>query len=117
MSRPTIEQQTNALADTLDIPKTDYQARIRIMQLLRAARRYARIQLRWTSEEMDEATTKATEKLEATLELRIQEYAASIPATVKFDGDPRGYTVKLVMPGRENLYDCLAKEGLCVPGS
>lgn len=51
------------------------------------------------------------------IEHRIIELAESLPGTVraKFSGDPRGATVKLVLPGEwRRLHDCFGGEGVCV---
>lgn len=37
------------------------------------------------------------------------------PITIKYGGDPRGATVKLIMPDGRN--DDWGQEGICVPGS
>lgn len=72
------------------------------------ARAYAKIQERWCSEEMDEPTRLRTETREAQLEARIREWAAQHDEItgVIFGGDPRGYTVRLVLKsGRSNTWD------------
>lgn len=85
--------------------------------LCSCARRYARIQERWCSEEMTDDTIKRLERTESLLERRMSEAAEKLGATTLFGGDPRGNTVKLQIPGHENLYDCWGRQGVCVPGS
>lgn len=87
------------------------------------ARTYKRIQEAWCSIEMDEAQTKAMERREMLLEKRIAELVAALPTvqgqpiTVKFGGDPRGYTVKLIMAsGKSNTWGG-AEDGYGVPNS
>lgn len=56
------------------------------------------------------------EKREAALERQITKLAKSIGAAgVIFNGDPRGATVKLVMP--DGRTDDFGAEGICVPGA
>lgn len=61
------------------------------------------------------------EKREEQIERRISELVADLPHTdegpirVKFSGDPRGATVKLVMPGTlVRMHDDWGQEGVCV---
>lgn len=72
--------------------------------LLRAGRSYATIQERWCCEEMSDETTARLEKRETSLESKIAGLAQDVPDhdsgawRVRFDGDPRGYVVRLVSP-------------------
>lgn len=70
-------------------------------QLITLSRRYAKIQERWCNEDMS-ATPGLQEKVEAQekkLEEEIRDLAKTIPGVqgVKFTGDPRGYTVRLML--------------------
>lgn len=94
----------------------------------RQARTYARIQERWCNEEMSDRTTARLEEREAQIEARIRALVESLPHAdppdsgngnggswgVKFGGDPRGSTVKIVPPsGWERLADDWGREGIC----
>ena len=69
------------------------------------AARYATIQERWCSEEMSDRTTAALEAKEQRIEARITSLLQPHGITVKFGGDPRGFTVKLHLPsGRSNSW-------------
>jgi len=63
--------------------------------LLIAASRYAKIQERWCSEEMSDATRAAVETQEKSLETKITALVQPYGPRVEYGGDPRGYTVKL----------------------
>jgi chromosome condensin MukBEF MukE localization factor len=83
--------------------------------LLRHAKTYDRIQEMWCSEEMSDRRRGALEKKETNLERRITELAERFGAKVKFGGDPRGFTVKLLLKsGRWNSWGG-ASEGFGVP--
>jgi hypothetical protein len=69
----------------------------------------------------DEKASARAEKQDAQLEARITRLVENLPhtdegaITVKFGGDPRGCTVKLVMPGElAKLHDDWGQEGICV---
>ena len=70
-----------------------------IHDLRRLAKAYARIQLRWCNDNMDEPVRKRQEAREAALEARIRDCATDIPGvkSVLFTGDPRGFTVRLML--------------------
>lgn len=85
--------------------------------LCSCARRYARIQERWCSEEMTDDTIKRLERTESLLERRMADAAERLGATTHFGGDPRGHTVKLQIPEFEQLYDWPGQDGIGVPGS
>lgn len=73
--------------------------------IARHATSYERIQQRWCNDEMSDAETARVEAREARLERRIADLVADLPATddgpwsVTFEGDPRGYVVKITAPG------------------
>lgn len=76
--------------------------------ICRHATTYDRIQVMWCNDEMSDARTARVEKREAQIEERIRHLVAMLPETddgpfrVQFDGDPRGYTTRLLTPdGRE----------------
>jgi len=64
-------------------------------KLLRAARGLSRIAERQCSEEMSDESRALVEAREKGLEKSITALAAVYGAKVTFDGDPRGYVVKL----------------------
>lgn len=66
--------------------------------LMRHAKTHGRIQERWCSEEMSESLTRRVERREKQIEALITRHAESLGCKVHFDGDPRGYTVKLFLP-------------------
>jgi hypothetical protein len=114
----TLKQDALHLYSKLPRTGSDRQLDLDALEkLCRAARKYAHIQERWCSEEMTEDTTKRVERTEATLESKIELYAALFNAKPIFGGDPRGPTVRLAIPSNPEIHDDLAKEGLCVPGS
>lgn len=76
--------------------------------ITRNARAYNTIQEAWCCVEMSARQTRRTEAREAALEARIADLVGSLPATddgpftVRFQGDPRGWTVRLIHPdGKE----------------
>ena len=81
--------------------------------IMRHAAIYARIQEIWCNVELSDAHTALYEAKEARLEQRITARAQSIGCAVIFSGDPRGATVKLVMP--DGYTDDWGREGVCVP--
>jgi hypothetical protein len=87
--------------------------------IARHARTHGHIQETWCSVEMSDRQTARLEKREAQLEARITRLVEDLPETdegpitVLFGGDPRGYTVKLVMPGTlSRLHDDWGQEGI-----
>lgn len=103
-----------ALGTTLAIRRT-------CATLVALARRYDRIQERWCNEDMSDGTRAALERTEARLEDRIRDTVGRLPHTdhgpigAAFDGDPRGSTVKLVMPPElHHLHDDWGRSGVCV---
>jgi hypothetical protein len=87
--------------------------------IARHARTHGHIQEAWCSVEMSDRQTERLEKREAQLEARITDLVAQLPETdegpitVLFGGDPRGHTVKLVMPGSlVKLHDDWGQEGI-----
>ena len=100
----------DTLLESFDIDYADpacmsWHDRAEICSLIaRNAATYGRIQEAWCSVEMSPQQTSGTERREKNLERRISELVEQLPTvkgeqiTVKFGGDPRGYTVKLIMP-------------------
>jgi hypothetical protein len=72
--------------------------------IARHAITYARIQEWWCNEEMADPAVKALEAKEDRLEARILDLVNDLPRTdngpigVQFDGDPRAYVVRLLIP-------------------
>ena len=106
------EMERNEFADVLS--EAAGRSAVREADLIcRHGRTYARIQEMWCNEEMSERRTKEVEHKEALLERRITELATACNCKADFAGDPRGATVKIILPnGRTNDW---AKEGWCVP--
>ena len=81
--------------------------------IARLATSYNTIQERWCNEEMSDALVEKLEKRETYIEKRLIDLVSNLPEPVggaaaererrvRFDGDPRGYTSRIVMPdGRE----------------
>lgn len=63
--------------------------------LVRAAKELHRIAERQCSEEMSARETARVEKREKALEAVVRRHCEAIGIGVRFDGDPRGYVVKL----------------------
>lgn len=62
------------------------------------ARQHCRIQERWCSEEMDAERSELVSIRESSIEGYIRAAAISLGLRAHFDGDPRGFTVKLHAP-------------------
>jgi hypothetical protein len=78
-------------------------------RLINLAYRYHKIQERWCNEEMDEATNRYYENSELRISKAVTDLLAPYLGPDKpireiiFDGDPRGYTIKLKLAsGRSN---------------
>jgi hypothetical protein len=75
--------------------------------IARHAITYARIQEWWCNEEMADPAVKALEAKEDRLEERITDLVNDLPWTetgqirVQFDGDPRAYVVRLLVPDED----------------
>lgn len=69
-----------------------------LQDLVNKAKRHHTLQTRYCSEEMNDETRAGCEAKEAHLEIDIQKIAKHFGLRVKFDGDPRGFTVKLHAP-------------------
>lgn len=88
---------------------TCFEAQETLSLIARAAKTYARIQEIWCSVELTEKQRVYYTDKESRLEARIKELARALiheetglSLQVKFEGDPRGYVVRLVLPdGRE----------------
>ena len=87
----TIMKEATDLAAVINVNRTEAEF------LIRRAMTYHRIQERRCSEEMSDAATAAMEKREAGIEKAILATVAGNPTVkrVEFEGDPRGYCVKL----------------------
>ncbi len=89
----------------------------------RQAKLYCRIQEDWCSKEMTDQERCWTERKEFNIEFRIKKLISELPEVdgkpieVLFGGDPRGHTVKLLMP--DGRYDSWGgvEHGIGVPGS
>lgn len=66
-----------------------------IQDLINKAKRYTTIQERWCSEEMSDGVRSLLEGKETGLQNDIRAIASRYDLRVHFDGDPRGYCVKL----------------------
>jgi hypothetical protein len=72
--------------------------------IARHATTYASIQERWCNDEIPELVARALEAKEDRLEARILDLVNDLPRTdhgpigVQFDGDPRAYVVRLLVP-------------------
>ena len=91
-----------------------YEARKLALLILRHALTYERIQVAWCNEEMSDRRTRYMEHREELLEKRIRAIVSELGlAGVTFSGDPRGATVKVLLPsGKTNDW---GHEGYCVP--
>lgn len=106
-----ITKRGQALARQLAKYYPRKQATLREEQLCsviaRHARTHARLQERACSVEMTEKQAALHDKRDSQIEERIAALVAELPATkngkitVRFGGDPRGFTVKLVVPNAE----------------
>lgn len=103
-----------AIGTTLEIRKT-------CALIHRQAATYDLIQERWCNDDMGDKARARLEAKESRIEARITELVGDLPHTdegpieIKFGGDPRGYTVKLVMPGSlEKLHNDWGREGIGV---
>lgn len=72
--------------------------RAEIQDMINKAKRHHTLQERYCSEEMSDETRERCEGKEKGLERDIREIAAKFGLTAHFDGDPRGFTVKLHAP-------------------
>ena len=63
--------------------------------LVSKARSLGRIAERWCSEEMSDETSARVTKREERLEAEVRELCSEINVRPSFDGDPRGFAVKL----------------------
>lgn len=79
--------------------------------IARHATTYAHIQEAWCNDEMSEQTADRLAAKEARLERRIVDLVADLPAaddgpwSVRFDGDPRGWVVRIKAPEHAGAYD------------
>jgi hypothetical protein len=78
--------------------------------IARHARTHNRYAEMWCSVELSDRETARLERRETALEARITDLVSRLPETddgpitVRFDGDPRGHTVKLVLPGESRRH-------------
>jgi hypothetical protein len=76
-----------------------------VSRIARLVPRYARIQEMWCNDEMRETRTKRLEAREAQIEATIARILATLPPSAHgplslvFQGDPRGYVVRIKVPG------------------
>lgn len=61
---------------------------------------------RWCNEEMSDKTTAKLEKHEKSIEDKVRKIAGELEFKVTFQGDPRGGTIRFILPsGRSNNWD------------
>lgn len=94
-----IEAMRRAKVPAFEIQKFTGADHDAIRDMVNKAKRHHTIQTRYCSEEMTEEVRTITERKEAALEKDIREIAERYGLRAKFDGDPRGFTVKLHAPG------------------
>lgn len=85
--------------------------------ILRHGTTYGRIQEIWCSEELTERQEKRLQHKELLLERRITQLCQELDpgCTPLFEGDPRGNTVKILLPS--GYSDSWGGKGFCVPTS
>jgi hypothetical protein len=104
---PVITKRGDALAHTLArfIGLTD-ETREVCSLICRREPEYTRIQEACCSEDMGDKRRARMERREAAIEAHVLKLVERLPntdngpITVKFEGDPRGYCIKLVVPGQ-----------------
>lgn len=84
-----------------------------VNELVQLSKEHHRIQERYCSEDMDDEVRLRVEQREERVEARMTQIAEKLGLLTRFDGDPRGFTVKLFAPtgavhntwgGRESGY-------------
>jgi hypothetical protein len=93
-----IESMRKAGVPAFDVNKFGLRGRELVQDMVNKAKRHHTLQERFCSEDMPERIRKHCEAKEAGLEADIRAIAAGFGLKVKFDGDPRGFTVKLHAP-------------------
>lgn len=79
--------------------------------------RHAATHLRYAVAECNRELTPAEVRKVERIEARIRQLVATLPETpkgpltVKFGGDPRGYTVKIVVPGEPHAGNTWGRDG------
>ena len=90
-----------------------------LAELMRLARRHGRLQERACNGhqkpngDWDEAAAKRDELADERLEARIRKMVEAVGCQVEFSGDPRGSTVKVIVPS--GYSDSWGGVGICVP--
>lgn len=82
-------------------------------RLLRYGATYSRIQEMWCNVEMNDRQTEAFELKEKRIEQNVTKLLGTIDCKAIFGGDPRGSTIKIVLP--DGYTDDWGKEELCIP--
>lgn len=123
---PTVTKAGTSLADAiLPVIGRTHAIMETCSLIARHAKTYARIQEMWCSVEMSDKETAYWELREQQLERRITELVDDLPHTddgpwdVSFEGDPRGYTVKLFCPepsARDLRNSCTTYRGFRATG-
>jgi dsDNA-specific endonuclease/ATPase MutS2 len=61
---------------------------------------------RWCNEEMSDKTVQSLEKREKNIEDKVKEISDKLGFSVSFNGDPRGGTIRFILPsGKSNNWD------------
>ena len=117
MSRATHKQRESfAVAMAKELPDLSIEQVARLASLLmRQGSTYCRLQEETCGVEMTERQEKRHDRKEANVERRVTELCAPHNIRPVFEGDPRGHTIKLVMPSGRT--DDWGHTGICVPTS
>jgi hypothetical protein len=75
-----------------------------IQDMVNKAKRHHSVQEKYCSEDMSDENRARAESVEAGLERDIIEIAHGFGLKVRFGGDPRGFTVRLLAP-KEDVYN------------
>jgi hypothetical protein len=76
-----------------------------VYDMIDRAKRHCRLAEKYCSVAMDEEQLKRHNATEEGIEREIRRTAARLGLTAKFDGDPRGFTVKLHAPVEHHVYN------------
>lgn len=111
MQRATRKQREQFIVDlTKHAPKAQQWHAERIM---RYGATYGRMQEDWCNREMSDKETERVERREKRIEEKVTKILGEIDCKPVFGGDPRGNTIKIVLP--DGYADDWGREGLCVP--